>query len=134
MTKIETKLAHFREGIRENSREAFPEVNRLESLTELENLRLKSIKDDKRVLILEYEAVSEEYPNIRRLLINGGVAKKYNIRYGGRIHPDDLIHHQANDINGEFYREHCQYETHLTYYGASLQIFLKVWPKLKKKE
>ena len=120
MTKFETKLKDLRDDVRENLKEAFPEVNRLESLTELEDLKLTGIKDEEGVLILSYRASSRSYPAIRKLLLERGVAKNHNIVSGGRW--------------GEFYRKHSQYSAHLGYYGSNLQIFLDVWPRSKNKK
>ncbi len=134
MTEFETRLGKFREGYRENLIKSFREVARLESLTELEDLKLKSCNEGNGILALYYEAVSKEYPNINKLLMQSGVAKKHNIQYGRRILPNYLLDHTFNDIQGRLYREHCQYESQLSYHGGKLQIFLKVWPKLKEKK
>jgi len=100
-------------GVRDVLRIRVPEIEKLENLDGLRNLRLTSLKTES-IILLSYEATatSDFYPYVRSKLINAGVIKHSKVDFKKRINkgqPDE-------------------YESlHLCFYGANVQAFLKVY-------
>ncbi len=99
--------------VRDVLRNSTSGIEKLESLDSLRNLRLISLKTES-LIQLSYEAIatSDLYPHVRTRLIDAEVIKKHNVRdtrTGNKGQPNE-------------------YESvHLTFHGADVQVFLKVY-------
>lgn len=85
-------------GLRETLREKVRQIDRLESLDGLRDLRLTraDFREEKAVCELHYEGTATEdtYPHVRTYLINEGVVNKNNVmthRPQNKGQPDEYV-------------------------------------------
>ncbi len=100
-------------GVRPILRKSTQEIERLESLDSLRDLRLTSLSTDSFIgLSYEATATSAMYPHVRAKLIEAGVIKRHNV-VGTRV---------GNQGQSDEYES-----LHLAFHGSSVQAFLKVY-------
>jgi hypothetical protein len=93
----------------------FPEISRLKSIEELQDLRLIGCSDDDVYMSFKYEAVAPElFPAVRQRLIDLGVAK---------------IHNMCDTSLGQ---DGNRYRVHMGFYGNKLQIMLDLYKERPK--
>ena len=110
MTSFEEHFAKYRQEGIEYLRANFPEVQRIESLDVLKDLKLIKQTDLDCIVVLEYEATAPDlFPAVRKNFIERGIVKRYNVSWTG-------IKNKGTADE--------RYEIMLCFYGASLQIYL----------
>ena len=112
MASSEEHFTRYRqEGIR-YLRVNIPEVQKIESLDILKDLKLIRQIDLDEIVILQYEATAPDlFPAVRKNFIEMGIVKKHNVSWTG-------IKNKGTADE--------RYEIMLCFYGASLQIYLDI--------
>jgi len=102
--------------IRKILRKNIPQINKLESLAELKNLKLKRIDAKERIVMLFYEGLASQelYHNISEKLIEKEVIRKNN-----------LVSSWIG--NSRQYNEHKGVHIDLDFSGYSILVFLKTY-------
>ncbi|MBU3940854.1 MAG: hypothetical protein KKH88_02940 [Nanoarchaeota archaeon] len=112
MNPFDEHLARYREQGIEYLRANVPEIQRLESLDDLENLELIGTTDLGEFLKLQYEANAPNlFPAVRQRLIESGLAKRHNM-----LHTS--VENQGSPDEA--------YNVTMGFYGNKLQISLDV--------
>lgn len=112
MNPFDEHLAKYREEGIEYLRTNVPEVQRVEALDDLQNLKLVKQSDLDIILMLKYEATAPTlFPAVRQRLLDRDVAKRHNMLYTSLKNegtPDEV------------------YNVTMGFYGNRLQISLDV--------
>ncbi|MBI4453901.1 hypothetical protein HY636_04630 [Candidatus Woesearchaeota archaeon] len=112
MNAFDEHLARYRQEGIEYLRANLPEIQRVESLDDLKDLKLTRHTDIGVILMLQYEATAPTlFPAVRQRLMDAGVAKRHNMLHTSLKNegtPDEV------------------YNVTMGFYGAKLQISLDV--------
>jgi len=105
-------LAKYREEGIEYLRANIPEIQKVEALDDLQDLKLVGQTDLDRILILQYEANAPSlFPAIRQRLLDEGIAKRRNM-----LHTSVKNEGTPDEV----------YNVTMGFYGNKLQISLDV--------
>ena len=120
----------YREGRREALKKAFPQISRLEQLTELENLSLVRVWEPEypaKYLVVYYTAISK-YHNVRKILIDKMVDNERNIKYCSRKPLINLERDGTTESEERYYDKLHNFSIHakLDYPRSNLEINLKI--------
>jgi hypothetical protein len=110
MSAFDLYLAIYDDKGLDYLRKHLPEVQRLENLNELQDLKLVDKKSDGGILTLDYKARAPSlFPAVRQRLIDQGVVKRHNVLCTFRRYADTSLE---------------DYRLILGFYGDALQIHL----------
>ena len=113
MNSFDKHIVRYREKVSEYLRANVPEIQKLESLDDLQDLRLTKAAELDRILMLQYEAKGTNlFPQVRQRLIDKGIAKRHNM-IGTHV-----------DKKGTYEETYC---LNMGFYGSTLRISLKVY-------
>ena len=112
MNQFEEHLIRYMQEGMEYLRANVPEIQRVESLDDLKDLKLTKHTDLSEILVLQYEATALTlFPAVRQRLIDKGVAKRHNM-----LCTSVLNEGTASEL----------YRVTIGFYGARLQVSLDI--------
>jgi len=112
MNNFDEQLIQYKKSGMNYLRTNIPEIQKIESLDALKDLKLKSENQIEDIIILKYETTAPDlFPAIRQKLINSGKINKNNVMYTSTRNKGT-----PNET----------YNIGLSFYGAKLQIHLEV--------
>lgn len=121
---------------REALKKAFPQINRLERLTELEELNLDRVDENLFPYLCVYYTAISKYNNIRKILLDKLIAKEQNVKFCSRKPLINLERDGVTEEEERYYSRlsHFDINVKLVYPRSPLEIHLKVTKKEKIKK